>query len=218
MNSLIYLGEIPSDRQTVSERLASRSINYLRVEPSKIVPIVHSLYSIPSYDIYKNNLHAFIRAAATGNPVLLNNPYMALESKDVLSCMPTRIPVIISFPTKQREEARDLIKAQFRMEDTLAKGKPALRGELTFEEMGSLVKDHQPSTITPTSNTHVNLTNAKFVRILHRIAAAFFRLQQYPSFKNGETAERLGQRVEVAIPIEDKEDVDMTEDAENQVG
>lgn len=142
---------------------------------------------------------------------------MVLDSRDTLSCMPNRLPVVISFPSKIREEARDLIKTQYKMEDTLAKGKPALRGELTFEEMGALVKDHQPSTTTPTSNTHINLTNAKYVRILHRIVSAFFRLQQYPSFKDGETAERVGKQVEVAIPIEDKEDVDMTEDAENQV-
>lgn len=217
MNSLIYLGEVPSDRQSVSETLAARGINYLRSEPSKIVPVIHLDNSLPPYDIYKNNLHAYIRAAVTESPVLLNDPYMPLESTVTLSCMPERVPVIFGFPSKVRDEARDFLKTEFRLEDTLAKGKPALRGSLTYEEMRTLIRDHNPVQITPSSNTHINLSTAKHFRVLHRIAGAFLRLQQYPTRKDGELTGYMDGAVDVAVPV-DGETMDTTQDDEDQVG
>ncbi|DAD54840.1 TPA_asm: hypothetical protein [Armillaria mellea ambi-like virus 2] len=216
MNSLIYLGETPSDRQSVSETLTARGINYLRSEPSKLVAIVHSDFSLPPYDIYKNNLHAYIRAAHTKSPVLLNNPYMPIETTFTLSIMPGKIPVIFSFNSKLRDETRDHLKSTFRLDDTLARGKPAFTGELTFEEIRTVVKDFNPTLTTPSTNTHMNLIAAKSFRVIHRIAAAFYRLQQYPSHKDGEVTDYMRNAVDVAIPVDDKEDVDMTTDSEEQ--
>lgn len=217
MNSLIYLGETPSDRQSVSETLTARGINYLRSEPSKLVAVVHPVSSLPAYDIYKNNLHAYIRAAHSKSPVLLNDPYMPLETTATLSCMPSKIPVIFSFTSKLRDETRDFLKSEFRLDDTLARGKPAFVGELTFEEVRTIVKDHNPVTTTPSTNTHMNLIAAKSYRVLHRIVSAFYRLQQYPTYKDGEMTAFMDKAVDVAIPVDNKEDVDMTTDAEEQV-
>lgn len=217
MNSLIYLGEVPSDRQSVSETLAARGINYLRTEPSKIVPVVHLDHSLPPYDIYKNNLQGYIRAAATGTPVLLNDPYMPLESTFTLSCMPSKIPVIFSFGSRIRDETRDYLKQKYTLEDTLAKGKPALKGQMTFEEMKELIQDHNPVQTTPTSNTHINLASAKHLRLLHRILGAFFRLQQYPTRRDGQLTGFMDGSVDVAIPVDDEPDANMTIDTEEQV-
>lgn len=217
MNSLIYLGDIPTDRQSVSELLASRGINYLRTEPSKVVPVVHPSFSLPPYDIYKNNLHAYIRAAHEKSPILLNDPYNIIETTETFSFFPSHIPVLFSFGSKLREEARDFLKQEFHLDDTVARGKPALKGELSFDQMRMLIRDHNPITTTPTSSSHINLSAAKDLRLMHRIANAFFRLQQYPTVNDEQVTDFMHEAIDVALPVGGKDDVDMTEDSEEQV-
>jgi hypothetical protein len=201
MSSLLYLGESPKDQQVIAENLASRGINYIRIEPSKIVPVMYLENVVPSYTIYKNHIGAFIKAAVTKEPVTLDKCYFPLESTGQLSCAPVQLPVIFSFSTKLRDETRDAIKGKYKVEDTLAKGKPALQGLLTISQIRELVKDYEPIQTTASSSTHVNIHTIRDLRVLYRIVNAFVRTHQYPSMVDGDEDDKEGERVEVTVPV-----------------
>jgi hypothetical protein len=177
MSSIVYLGTTPKASQAVSSDLRARGINLLKAAPCDIKALVLTS-APPTYSIYKSNLAAYIRAAETGTHVLLSEPYLQFSNQSV----PVFIPctsIIFSFDTVPLPETRDKIKAEFSAEDTMTRGKPALKAEMYLGNVRALVANYDPVQTTPGTSSSINLSAYKQFRLLHRLFDTFCRTQQY---------------------------------------
>lgn len=177
MPSIVYLGHLPKASQAVSTDLKSRGIPLLKAAPSDFKPLILS-NSPPTYGVYKHSLSSYIRAAETGTHVLLSDPYHQFGNTALPPFMKNP-SIVFSFDTAPTSESRDALKATFSAEDTLVKGKPALKAELTLESVRSLISQYNPIQTTAGTTSSMNLFSYKQYILLHRLFDTLCKTHQY---------------------------------------
>jgi hypothetical protein len=191
--SIIYFGAPNSDNATVSESLRRRGLNLLRSVPSSCGVEGHRDFPQQGFDVYSQNLPAFIQAAITKEPVnLLSMGFdVSIPTEKML---PFAWPeVILAWKIPVAQEVIDGIKERFSYTEKtiVAANGPCIGVTPKTADDLRFIKSLKSNPITQASVETVNPQCIMSVVQINKIATMFGITHHYPMVFDDDHARSL---------------------------
>lgn len=200
-SSVIYFGIQPTAKQEVADDVKAKGLNFLRVEPSKVITFGHPTTIQPNFAVYKSHLPLFIEAAMSGTKVTaMSNPFIPINARG-LDILPIPFPSLyISWQHEISEEVRDALRSNG-WKDTMTRGKTAMYHTKPSLDIVRSALETKPSSTTPAPENGINIFTFRKALLIVRLISTFLRIHQYPAFTDEEHEEEFNKHYEDCVRL-----------------
>lgn len=154
----------------------------MRASPCDLPFVVVNQYHQPAYRAYLSLLPQYLQATFKGVRVAANQPFHPIMHKTPL--MPLRYPKIaISYPGSIPNVIKPIIE-NLGYHDLKVKGQNVISIEYPGVDAFTTIYNNTSNKTTAAPIDHVNLSCYPFIALVNRVLSAFFRMHQYPAFKD----------------------------------
>jgi hypothetical protein len=194
-NRIIHFGAPMKPGQVVSSELQDQGVELLRASPSDIQWAGSPMVFQPNFSVYKSNLPIFMAGAMTGTPIRSNSkvfPGLAYSG----TILPfTRPSLVVTWPFALPVEVQEDLIRDYKLRPSMIRGKPCMIVDnYDLDTVRHLISTKCTQT-SPCIEEAINIASLRTLSAVAKIATCFFKLHQYPAFKDENHVEEFSTHV-----------------------